>query len=519
MKVLIAALHGGYFRNLESVVEELARRGHRVHLATERPESAAGGREIVERLAAAHDNVTCGVVPQREADHSTFLAAKIRLGLAYLRYLEPPYTDTPALVRRAEERTPLGIVRAVRSRLFASESSRRRLARVLDLLDHAVPRSKAIDRFLEEEQPDVLLITPLVGVAATSQLDLLRSARARRIPAAVCVWSWDHLSSKAIIRDVPERLIVWNDVQKQEAIDMHGVPPERTVVTGAQCFDRWFDRPPARARAEFCRRVGLPDEGPYVLWVCSAVFPGSPSEAELVMRWIAHVRRSADPALRTARILIRPHPSRLSEWERNDWRDLPGVALYGGNPIDEESRADYFDSMYHSAAVVGLNTSAFIEAGIVGRPVMALLPPEFHANQEGTLHFRYLMEVGGGLLTTARTLEEHERQLSEILGDGAETTLARQRAFVRAFVRPRGLDVPATPVFADAVESLPHEAVLAHVRRRSPGAFVAWHMLLAMQRMPGLRRSFLDERELRKEAVLKEHRRRRRAEELARRAS
>jgi hypothetical protein len=519
MNVLIAALHGGYFRNLESVVEELARRGHRVHLATERPESAAGGREIVERLAAAYDNVTCGAVPQREADHSTFLASKIRLGLAYLRYQEPPYTDTPALVRRAEERTPLGIVRAARSRLFASESSRRRLARVLDLLDHAAPRSKAIDRFLEEARPDAVLITPLVGVVASSQLDLLRSARARNIPAAVCVWSWDHLSSKAIIRDVPERLFVWNDVQKQEAIDMHGVPADRTVVTGAQCFDRWFDRAPARARAEFCRRVGLPDDGPFVLWVCSAIFPGSPSEAELVMRWIAHVRRSADPAVRGARILIRPHPSRLSEWERTDWRDLPGVTLYGGNPIDEESRADYFDSLYHSAAVVGLNTSAFIEAGIVGRPVMALLPPEFHANQEGTLHFRYLMEVGGGLLTTARTLDEHERQLSMMLAGATGATLARQREFVRAFVRPRGLDVSATPVFADAVERLPQVTVRTRVRRRSPSAFVAWHLLMAMQRMPVLRRYFLDEREIRKEAVFKEHRRRRRAEELARRAS
>ena len=36
MKILFAALHHGYFRNLESVVEELASRGHQVHLAAER---------------------------------------------------------------------------------------------------------------------------------------------------------------------------------------------------------------------------------------------------------------------------------------------------------------------------------------------------------------------------------------------------------------------------------------------------------------------------------------------------
>ena len=135
------------------------------------------------------------------------------------------------------------------------------------------------------------------------------------LPISVCVWSWDHLSSKAIIRDLPDRLFVWNGVQRQEATTMHGVPDERVVVTGAQCFDRWFDRRPRRDRAAFAARVGLPDERPFVLWVCSALFQGSPSEAAFVLEWARRVRASSDPVLRDAAILIRPHPSRAAEWE------------------------------------------------------------------------------------------------------------------------------------------------------------------------------------------------------------
>jgi len=518
VRVLFAALHGGYFRNLESVIEELARRGHQVHLVSERVESAAGGGGIVERLAASSPNVTFGPVPQREPDQITFLASKIRLGLAYLRYLEPPYNETPALVRRAEERTSLAVVRATRSAMFATGKARRRLARLLDALDHALPRSRAIERFLDEQRPDVVLVTPLVGVVASSQLDLVRSAAARRLPTGVCVWSWDHLSSKAIIRDAPDRLFVWNETQKDEAVAMQGLPPERVVVTGAQCFDRWFAQQPARERAAFCRRVGLPDDRPFVLWVCSALFPGSPSEAEFVRRWIAQLRASADAAVREAAILIRPHPSRTAEWDAVDWRTAPNVALYGGNPIDAESRADYFDSLHHSAAVVGLNTSAFIEAGIVGRPVLAVLPEEFHANQEGTLHFHYLTD--GGLLTTARTLPEHERQLAGVLAGHSREMLDRQRGFIQAFVRPQGLQQAATPVMADAIEQLPRVAA-THVRgrRRSLAASAALRVLLVLQQTPGVKHLFLDEREVRREAALRENRRRRRAEELARRAS
>jgi len=493
LRILFAALHYGYFRNLESVVDELAQRGHAVHLTAERQDSALGGREIVERLASRHGTVTFGMMPRRERA-SFFLASKIRLSLDYLRYLRPEYAQTPVLRRRARVRTPRGLLQALRLPLLRASAGRRLIGRLLDYIDHALPPSPAIERFLDEQRPDVTVITPLVGVVASSQLDLLRSARARGIPSAVCVWSWDHLSSKAIIRDVPDRLFVWNDVQKREALDMHGVPPARVVVTGAQCFDRWFDRQPSRARAQFARDVGLPDDRPFILWVCSALFPGSPSEAEFVMRWAANLRASHNPAVRDAGILIRPHPSRLAEWDDVDWRTVSGVAFWGGNPVDDRSRADYFDSLYYSRAVVGLNTSAFIEAGIAQRPVLALLPPEFGGSQEGTLHFRYLIE--GGLLTIARTLDEHAEQLATMLQAPPAAVMRRQQEFVRTFVRPRGMDVSATRVMADALESLVTAGPIEGPRSAPRVGKVGLAALRAIERMPAGRRLLLDEREV-----------------------
>ena len=63
-------------------------------------------------------------------------------------------------------------------------------------------------------------------------------------------------------------------------------------------------------------------------------------------------------------ILVRPHPSRMKEWEHIDASAERDVVVWGRNPVDAEARTDYFDSLFHSAAVVGLNTSAFLEAGI-----------------------------------------------------------------------------------------------------------------------------------------------------------
>lgn len=493
MKILVAALHNGYYRNIESMAAELAARGHQLYLGAERHDSALGGQAIVERLAAAHPSITYGKVPTRE-QKTRFLATKVRLTLDYLRYLEPEYESTPALRQRAEVRTPSGFMMLARRGLLRSRRARRLLAKALHAIDRSIPASPDIERFLDAQAPDAVIVTPLIGLVPSSQLDLLRSAQARDIPTAVCVWSWDHLSSKAIIRDLPDRLFVWNDVQRREATDMHAVPAERVVVTGAQSFDRWFDQHPSREREAFARRVGLPPGRPYVLWVCSALFPGSPSEAQYALQWVAALRSSSDPRLRDAAILIRPHPSRKRDWDDVEWRTIRDVTLWGDNPIDAESRADYFDSLHYSAAVVGLNTSAFIEAGIAGRPVLAILPEEFRPNQEGTLHFHYLLD--GGLLTVSRSLAEHCAQLASVLAGDTQEILERQRAFVRAFVRPLGFDVPATRVLADAVEDLGGMRPTHGAATPAAMARVGLMTLRALERMPSGRKLLLNEREI-----------------------
>jgi hypothetical protein len=494
MRILFAGLHQGYFRNLESVIDDLARRGHSIHLGHERPDSAIGGQAIVDRLAGRYPAITHGRIPEREADLA-FVASKVRLGYDYLRYLDPMYTAASGLRPRAEVRTPFGIVRLSRSPLMAHRVAQRLVARCLDSIDRAVPLSPAIERFLDQQRPDIVAVTPLIGLGGSSQLDVLRSAQARGLPTAVLVWSWDHLSSKAIIRDVADGLFVWNDAQKQEAMEMHGVPVDRVVVTGAQCFDQWFGRGPSRARADFARRAGLADDRPYVLWVCSALLPGSPREPGLVMRWAKHLRASSDPRVREAGILIRPHPSRAADWEGVDWRSIGNVALFGDNPIDPDARDDYFDSLYHSAAVAGITTSAFIEAAIVDRPVMTIFFDEVRQEHEGSLHFQHLLNFAGGLVTPAVSLDEHERQLAVMIAGPPPDVLQRQRRFVKAFVRPHGLDVPATGIVVEALEQIARAP--ARGSRRGASMIGGWALqaIQAIERHPRWRYLLLDERE------------------------
>jgi hypothetical protein len=491
VRILFVARHFTYFRNYDSVLRGLARAGHELHLAVEK-DDVLGGRRAVSSLAAEHPSITLGDIPARHETDRADVVRRLRHGIDYLRYLDPFYDGTPLLRARARNRTPLGLVRLAEAN--GAQGWRRLLARLLDRVDRAVPPPDVIVEYLRAQHPDVLLITPLVDLGS-QQIDVLRAARQLGIPTALAVWSWDHLSSKAYIREHPQRVLVWNETQRGEAVALHGLDPGRIVVTGAQCFDHWFDRRPSRDRATFCAALGLPADRPMVLYVCSGFIHGSPPEPPFVREWLVRLRASADPRLASAAVLIRPHPAKTAHWEGIDLEGLGPVAVWGGNPIDESTRADYFDSLYHSTAVVGVNTSAFIEAAIVGREVLAVLPAEFHDNHEGTAHFRYLLDVGGGMLRVSRDLDAHVAQLSAAL-EARQATDHPHRGFLEAFVRPRGMGVPATPAFVEAVEQLRGVAVAAG---RERPAFWSRRVAEALTRRlkdPAYETWFLSEREL-----------------------
>jgi hypothetical protein len=487
MRIFFSMQHLGSFLVYEPALRELAARDHELHLAVSRAESL-GWESTLERFLADHPNVTWNwLSPSPTTSPFWFeLAKTLRLWADYLRYFEPHYASAPKLRARAEERVPPRLVRLSQHPAFRNPDNRQRLLSALRMLERAMPTAGDIRQQLREHKPDVVIITPLVYLGSW-QFEVLRAALAEGLRTIFAVGSWDHLSSKALVRDLPQRIFVWNDTQKNEAMTLHGVPADRIVVTGAQCYDQWFDRVPRRTRTEFCRRVGLPSDRPIVLYACSALFWGSPVEAELVCRWIQSLRESPHQELRDAAVLVRPHPARMDEWRTVDLSRFPNVAVYGSNPTDGESKEDYFESLFYSSAVVGLNTSAFLEAAIVGRPLHTILTPEFAENQEGTLHFQYLTTVGGGVLEVSRSFEEHHEQLAASLRDPAARA-GVNRQFVREFIRPHGVESAATPIFCDAVETSMSLPVPAAERTPAPLLVVRWlsyPAFLLLQRIYG----------------------------------
>jgi len=449
MTILFVMRSTVYVRNFESTLRLLAARGHDVHIVADWDDD---GRDLIDRICRECPRIRYSPTPPLPLNRWSFLGTELRRAIDFLRYLGSEYAHAPKLRGRAERKAPAFVMATVNRPLLGSRPGRWLLSRLLHWCDRALPRDPAIDAFVQAQRPDLVLVTPLVETGSP-QAEYLRSARALGVRTGLCVYSWDNLTNKGLIHDPLDIVTVWNEAMRGEAVTLHHVPARSVVVTGAVAYDHWFTWQPHTTRDAFCARVGLSAARPYLLYVCSSKFI-APDEVPFVRDWIARLR-GASAVLRDAGVLIRPHPQNSGAWAAADLGDLDNVVVWprtGANPVDDDSRAEYFDSIHYSAAVVGVNTSAQIEAAIIGRGVYTILAPEFQHTQQGTLHFHHLSADEGGVLHVAHTFPEHVQQLEAAL-QGGDTDDPRCRRFVAAFVRPHGIDVPATPRLVEALES------------------------------------------------------------------
>jgi hypothetical protein len=199
--------------------------------------------------------------------------------------------------------------------------------------------------------------------------------------------------------------------------------------------------------------------------MCSSGFIGG-AEADHIGAWIERLRARPEPELCEVGILIRPHPINARQWEDHAVSGLEQVALWrleDTEPATERGKNEFFDTVHHSAAVVGLNSTSLIESAILERPVLTLLTPEYAASQDGTAHFR-LIAGEEGMLIVGHTWEQHAQQLLGALAD-PDYDGERRRRFVRTFIRPRGMDVEATDELVSAIERMGQLSVPAPVGR------------------------------------------------------
>lgn len=239
------------------------------------------------------------------------------------------------------------------------------------------------DRLVSHPQMEQLFdkYQPRLVVAANpglvfSEVPLLRTARRRGVFSMAIDPSWDNFTNKLIpVRQV-DRLVVWNDIMKAQAMSLHGYRDDAIRVAGAPQFDSYF-RPQMRTpREEFFRKIGA---DPSRKLIALTTTPRS------LYRHHDHVLRSLVPALAGlltgAQILVRLHPRDEVDSYR-EFMNVPNVIIEkpfrdtvkvaDGLAIDvmPENQRHLGDTMRYADCVVNVASTIAIEACIFDTPVV-----------------------------------------------------------------------------------------------------------------------------------------------------
>ena len=176
-----------------------------------------------------------------------------------------------------------------------------------------------------------------------------------------------------------------------------------------------------------------------------------------MLDWVRAVRNSNEDRLKNAQILVRPHPMALEPWRaflqencaRAEKQDFSIFPIDLTHPTNDEQRACFYNSIFHADAIVGLNTSAMIEAAILSKPVLTFKGHAAETSQSGNLHFRHLTE--SGCVRLAGDIGEHVGQLEKVVNGARDDIVEPARKFVARFVRPRGMKAAASDALAETI--------------------------------------------------------------------
>ncbi|PIQ82336.1 MAG: hypothetical protein COV76_04210 [Candidatus Omnitrophica bacterium CG11_big_fil_rev_8_21_14_0_20_64_10] len=225
-----------------------------------------------------------------------------------------------------------------------------------------------------------LLVTASAGFSTTLDVPLIREARTAGVPVLYVVHSWDNLNGlKGLMLERPDRLAVWNDRMKQQAVERYHYRPDQVEVVGALQMDLYQAPETFLSREAFFRQLGLDPARPMILLATGMPELDCGYLVEAVLRVLKENRFDGPPQL-----VCRAHPLEPHGYEAFD--SVPGLVMdrfahisngLGWNPPLAESR-HVANLVRHAAVVINVASTITLEAMLADTPTINVAYDPIH---------------------------------------------------------------------------------------------------------------------------------------------
>jgi hypothetical protein len=446
MRILYVLRGEGYFSYHDTVIHHLCAEGHQVKILFDEEHGRVKLDPVIQASMDQFANLSRGEIVRRSDYWRRILYASRELR-SYSSYLNRP--EQSAFYSDRWENYIAGFLKPVvrRSKTARKLVGSRFSQSVLQGFEQLVPPDKKITNLIQEYRPDAIVASP-ANMRFSEELDYIKAGKALHIPTIISVLSWDNLTTKGIFHVIPDILLTWNQVQADEARQIHHVPAEHIVITGSPFFDKWIDSARLQVdRAAFMSKVKLDPDQPYLLYLGSSKNIAV-DETWQVKELLDCLRAHPDPAVQRIQILVRPHPSNveicsaiqdegIQVWPRG--RTMMGTLDFW---------QDFYNSLKYSIGTVGINTTGMIDAVINDRPSATIMSDRYRLTQMQSMHFCQLLRAD--VLEISHTVPACVEILRDMLA-GIDRKKAERSQFIHDFVRPHGPSRPAGYFAAQAI--------------------------------------------------------------------
>ena len=284
------------------------------------------------------------------------------------------------------------------NRIFA----RRFFRQIIRWLDWHFVSESFFSSYFDKYQPDLVFLAHLFGGV---EIAMLREAKHRGVTTVGLINSWDKITARAMVRLLPDWLVVHNNLIKDDAIKYVDMAGEKIVTVGVPHFDYYFKekRTPAD---QFYQKWGLSRDKKIILylpvgrtasdddWDMLEFFDEIISSGRLNFPCQMVVRFPPNDEIvingnYKNKFIFQIPGRRFSTKRGTDW------------DMDFNDFRDLADTLYYADVVVSYASTMVIDAAIFDKPVINVKFERRHHSRNFVLwayrvaHYQLVLKTGG----------------------------------------------------------------------------------------------------------------------------
>jgi CDP-glycerol glycerophosphotransferase (TagB/SpsB family) len=264
------------------------------------------------------------------------------------------------------------ILRNISSNLFSYKNyGFRRLLKRLNVLLFPDKQYKVL---FEKYKPSLVFTTHTFYLAADAPI--LKRAIQNGVPTISMVPSWDNITAKGEMPVEIDKLIVWNERVKKEAIELHGYSPRDIFVAGVPQFDIYFTREGESSKEDFFKKIGADPEKKLITYTTGTptLFPSEPDAIDILLRYILE-NKFIYPCQLLVRLNPRDNADRYEKFKNiediiidNSWR--PSKSFHDKWDPSKTDMVHLANTMLYSDVVINVASTITIDAACCDTPVV-----------------------------------------------------------------------------------------------------------------------------------------------------